>query len=268
MITLIVSIVLILFALFLSFIFSGAETALASLDYNGTIAEDFENYTDKKLAKVLKIWKSKPWRILNAIIIGNNIMTIVISIIGINLARETAKSFAISETLMAFWFAVFSIGLVLIFGEIIPKVLAREYPEKFFTKTINIILFFDKIIYPINVLFSKQMTWISEVFGFNIMEKSEIKEDEVLEVLDIGEAEGSIDESEKEVIESIISFEDLTADSIMMPKTKMDYINVKDNISDILKKVKKWKYSRIPVYDNDFDNIIGLLYTKDLLVLK
>jgi putative hemolysin len=100
------------------------------------------------------------------------------------------------------------------------------------------------------------------------MEKIEIKEDEVLEVLDIGEAEGSIDESEKEVIESIISFEDLTVDSVMMPKTKMDCIDVNEPLADILDKVKKWKYSRIPVYENEFDNIIGLLYTKDLLILN
>ena len=268
MISFILLIILILAALFVSFIFSGSETALASIEYEGNIQKYFETEGSTKAKKLLEIWKTKPWRILNAIVIGNNIATIVISIVSVNLARQAANYFDVSATVLAFWFAVCSIVLVFVFCDMLPKILGREHPEKFFLKSVSIILFFEKVIYPINSLFSKQMSWISEVFGFKIIVKSQIRDEEVLEVLDIGKSEGSIDEGEKKVIESILSFEDLTVESVMMPKTKMDCIDIKEPLEDILEKIKKWKHSRIPVYENEFDNIIGLLYTKDLLILN
>ena len=270
MINIAAEIILLFVALFFSFIFSGSETAFASLEYYGDIQKYLNETENSKTKKLLEIWKSKPWRILNAIVIGNNIFAIIISVTSVNLARHSSGYFNVSPIVAVFWFTVFAIFLNFIFGDMIPKVIAREHPEKFFLKTASTILMFEKMIYPINSVFSKQMKWISEVFGFNIIYNSQkkIKEEEVLEVLDMGESEGSIDESEKEVIESIISFEDLTVDSVMMPKTKMDCIDVNEPLSSILKKVKKWKYSRIPVYENEFDNIIGLLYTKDLLVLN
>ncbi len=256
---------LIIFFLATDFIFSGIETALASIELESNI-EDLP--IDEKSAKILKLWKIKPWRILNFLVICTNICTVAISLISVNLAINLSESLGVSQNFLLTLSSITAIMLVFLFGETFPKIIARNYPTLFFLKTIKFVLFFWDIMTPINNIFNKTMIWISGVFGFKIFMKKNLREQDINEILDLVEHEGSIDETEKELIESMMAFDELTAGSIMMPKSKMDCITLNENIESVLEKVKLWKHSRIPIYEGEIDNIVGLLYAKDLLVLK
>ncbi len=103
------------------------------------------------------------------------------------------------------------------------------------------------------------------MFGVTGAEEEVVTEEEIRMMVDVGEEKGSIEENEKELINNVFEFNDKVASEVMIHRKEIYAIDVNSDIEDILSDLKEYKYSRIPVYEDNIDNIVGMLYIKDLL---
>ncbi|KAJ53892.1 putative hemolysin [Clostridium tetanomorphum] len=155
--------------------------------------------------------------------------------------------------------------ITLVFGELVPKRLALQHSENIAMFVIKPIILFSKITLP----FVKVLTWstnlLVRIFGVstdNIEE--DVSEEEIKMMIDVGEETGVIKQTEKEMINGIFDFDDTLAKEIMTPRTNVFAVDINSPLNELIDQILEEKYSRIPVYEEDIDNIIGILYIKDL----
>ena len=153
----------------------------------------------------------------------------------------------------------------LVYGELVPKRLAMKSPEKIAFGTIGIIQIIYKITSPIVAFLNFSTNTISKLFGVGPQDEEVVTEEEIRMMVDVGEEKGSIQEDEKELIINVFEFNDKIVSEVMLHRTEVYAIDIKSKVDDILSDLKEYKYSRIPVYEENIDNIVGLLFIKDLL---
>lgn len=153
----------------------------------------------------------------------------------------------------------------LVFGELVPKRLAMKYYEKIAYKTIGIIQIINKITLPFVKLLTKSTNLISKIFGVSENDEEIVTEEEIKILIDEGEEKGSIQEEEKELINNVFEFNDITVSEIMTHRTDIYAIQVNSNIKDLIEELDEYKYSRIPVYEDNIDDVKGILYLKDVI---
>ena len=153
----------------------------------------------------------------------------------------------------------------LVFGELVPKRLAMKYYEKISYATIGVIRGISLLTAP----FVKLLTWstniVSKIFGVSEQEEEIVTEEEIKMMVDQGEEKGSIEETERELINNVFALNDIVASEIMVYRTDIYAIEANQNLYDILDEIDEYKYSRIPVYEDTIDDIIGILFLKDIL---
>ena len=246
----------------LSGLFSASETALTA--FKSADLEEIEN-TNPRTAKLLKIWLTKPNEILTAILLGNNIVNILASSIATVvtmqiMGSESGNTIAIATVSMTV--------VVLIFGEITPKIVAKTYSKKISGFVIAPIYILSIVTLPIIKLLMFITKIISGLMGVNIKyENLMITEEEIKSYINFGKAEGVIEEEEREMIHSIIEFGDTTAKEVMTPRTSIFMLDGESTIDEVWDEIINSGYSRIPVYGEDLDEILGILYVKDLMIL-
>lgn len=153
----------------------------------------------------------------------------------------------------------------LVFGELVPKRIAMKNYEKLACATIGIIRFISIITAPFVKLLTISTNIVSRIFGVKENEEDVVTEEEIRMMVDVGEEKGTIEEEEKELINNIFEFNDKTVAESMIHRTEIFAIEVSMDIYDMLDKIDEYKYSRIPVYSGTIDEIVGILYLKDLL---
>lgn len=153
----------------------------------------------------------------------------------------------------------------LVFGELVPKRLAMKYYEKVAYASIGIIRFISIIASPFVKILTKSTNIISKIFGISENEEEIVTEEEIKMMIDEGEEKGTIEQEEKEMINNIFEFNDITVSEVMTHRTDIFSIDISSSIEDILKDLDDYKYSRVPVYSETIDNIEGILFVKDLL---
>lgn len=153
----------------------------------------------------------------------------------------------------------------LVFGELVPKRLAMKYYEKIAYASIGIIRFISIIASPFVKILTRTTNLISKLFGISENEEEIVTEEEIKMLIDEGEEKGTIEQEEKEMINNIFEFNDITASEVMTHRTDIFAIDINSEVEDILKQLDDYKYSRVPVYDETIDNIEGILFVKDLL---
>ena len=250
-----------------------ASTEIAFISLNDAKIEKQCKEGNKKAKQIKKMLK-EPSRFLATIQIG-------ITLAGFLSSAFAADAFAselapILDKLLPLGIAVWTnisiiiITLILsyfslVFGELVPKRVAMKNPEKIAFKSIG----FVRFIYTFTAPFVKLLTWstniVSKIFGVTGTEEEVVTEEEIRMMVDVGEEKGSIEEEEKELINNVFEFNDKVASEVMIHRKEIYAIDVKSNIEDILSDLKEYKYSRIPVYEENIDNIVGMLYIKDLL---
>lgn len=252
-------IIILVVLILLSGFFSASETALTS--FKTTDLEDIEK-SNKKTAQLLKKWLKSPNEILTGMLLGNNIVNILASSIAtalaINIMGNSPRSLAIVTGIMTV--------LILIFGEITPKVMAKNDSKGFSKFVIGPMFYFGLLMKPI----VKILIWTSIVIGriLGVEVKNEnimFTEEDLISFVNVGEAEGIIEEEEKEMIHSIVGLGETNAKEIMTPRTSMFAVEGNKTLDDIWEEMIEVGFSRIPVYEETIDNIIGVLYTKDVL---
>lgn len=153
----------------------------------------------------------------------------------------------------------------LVFGELVPKRLAMKYYEKIAYASIGIIRFISIITLPFVKILTKSTNLISKIFGISENEEEIVTEEEIKMMIDEGEEKGTIKQEEKEMINNIFEFNDITVSEVMTHRTDIFAVDINSDIEQILKQLDDYKYSRVPVYSGTIDNIEGIMFVKDLL---
>ena len=238
--------------LVLSAYFSATETAFNSM--NRTRVRAMAEKGDKDAELALKLSENYD-RLLSTILVGNNIVNIALAAIGTMIFVNIygASGAAISTGVVTV--------LVLIFGEISPKSLAKDCPEKFALKSAALLRLLTVILCPLNWLFSLWKKLLNRVF--RLESDNKMSQEELLMLVDEVQQEGSIDGSEGELLKNAIEFTEREAEDILTHRVDMEAVSKDASKEDIAKVFSETKYSRLPVYDGDIDNIIGVIHQKD-----
>lgn len=232
--------------------FSATETAFTSL--NKIRLKNMAGDGDKKAKDVLEISDNYD-NLLSTILVGNNLVNIAISSIATVMFLELYPKYGATIAT-----AVATV-IVLIFGEISPKSLAKESPERFAMFSAPIIRFFMLILKPINWIFSCWKKLIAKLFNADGIRP--ITEDELLTMVEEAQTEGGIDEGQSELIQNAIEFNDLEAWDVLTPRVDIKAIEIDEDEGEIAELFLETGFSRLPVYEDDLDNIIGVLNQKD-----
>lgn len=153
----------------------------------------------------------------------------------------------------------------LVFGELVPKRLAMKNYEKIAFGTIGVIRFINIVATPFVKFLTFSTNLVSKLFGVSEKDEEIVTEEEIKMMVDEGEEKGSIQIEEKELINNVFEFNDITVSEIMTHRTDIYAVNIDQKVNDLLEELDEYKYSRVPVFEESIDEIKGILYLKDLL---
>ncbi|MGX1264319.1 putative hemolysin [Rossellomorea marisflavi] len=247
--------IVVLFALIiLSAFFSSAETAFSSV--NKIRLKNFADEGVKGSRKAYKIAEDFD-RALSTILVGNNIVNIAAASISAKLATDFIGGNS-GIFISTFGMTV----LILIFGEILPKSLAKEHAERYSLSISGILYLLIVLLTPVNFVFIKLKDAVSKMFSKGEGMPS-VTEDELKVMLDIGQEEGVIDSEERELISRSMEFDDIAVTEVLTPRVKVKAVDINQPIEEIKELFFEERFSRIPVYDGDIDTIVGILSEKE-----
>jgi CBS domain containing-hemolysin-like protein len=236
----------------LSAYFSATETAFTSL--NRIRLKNLAGDGDKRAKRVLEL-ESKYDNLLSTILIGNNIVNIGMTAVATALFLELTPQYGATLS------TVVVTVVVLIFGEISPKSLAKESPESFAMFSSGFINVLMVILTPINFVFSQWKKLLAKIF--KVVDNRGITEDELLTIVEEAETEGNLAAGQSELIQNAIEFNELEAWDVLTPRVDIKAIEIDSTKKDVAKMFMETGYSRLPVYEDDLDKILGVLNQKD-----
>ncbi len=253
-------VILLIVLLILSAFFSMSETALMSLS-KIRIRHMVEEGV--KGAKLVQKLIEDPNKLLGAILIGNNIVNIGASSLATSLAVKMSGG---SEGAVVIATGVMTV-LVLIFGEITPKSIAKQKSEAVSLKVSKIIKLCVFIFKPFVTIFTIISSVFIKLFGGDPKAAEPfITEEELKTMVGVSEEEGVLEDVEKEMIFNVFDFADLQVKDVMVQRVDVTAIEINDGYDELLKVIKEEQFSRIPVYDDTIDDIVGILNVKDLII--
>ncbi|MBQ3150777.1 MAG: HlyC/CorC family transporter [Clostridia bacterium] len=270
---LIIQIVLLFVLILVNAFFAMSEIAIISLNDNKL--ERLAEEGNKKAKKVLKL-TSNSSNFLSTIQIG-------VTLAGFLTSASASQSFVdmlfasidnilpgipdkVIETFSLIVITLITSYFSLVLGELAPKKIAMSNPEKISFAVVGILLFIQKITIPFVKILSLSTNGIVRIFGIDPHADAEsVTEEEIRMMVDVGEEKGVIEDVQKEMINNIFEFDDIDAGDIMTHRTDIVAIEVDDPLEDVIKLSVEEGRSRIPVYEEELDNIIGVIHIKDLL---
>lgn len=255
----ILQLVILVLLLSASAFFSSAETAL--MTSNKLRIRNLAENGDKRAEKVLEITANTD-KMLSAILIGNNIVNLSASALSTTL---TLKLFGSSLVGVATGILTF---LILVFGEITPKNVASKNAEDMALKYIGIISVLVIVLTPAIYIVNKVAGIVISLFIKNNDDNNMVTEDELRAMVEVSHEDGVIEKEEKKMIVNVVDFGDTVAGDIMLPRVDMVMVSVESSYGEILKIFREEKYTRIPVYEESPDNVIGILNVKDFLLIE
>lgn len=244
--------------LVLSAFFSSSETALTTA--NKIRMRTLAEAGDKRAARVLKITDDQG-KMLSAILIGNNIVNLSASSLATTLAIKIFGSMGagIATGILTF--------LILIFGEVSPKTMATIQADKLALGISGIIDFLMKVLTPIIFIINKLSMGFLFLLGVKPDAASKtMTEEEIRTIVDVGQESGVIENTERDMIHNLFDFGDAEAKEIMIPRIDMTFVQADATYEEVLKIFREDKFTRVPVYEDNTDQIIGILNMKDLLL--
>lgn len=261
-------IILILLTLINAF-FAASEMAIVSMDKKKLLT--LSEQGDKRAIKVEKLLK-EPSRFLSTIQVGitfAGFFTSASAAVGLSakfgkFLEDLSIPFAhrVSFVLITIILAFFS----LVFGELVPKRIALQNAERFALFSVGTINFVYKIMSPFVYLLSLSTNIVLKIFSIPTTGvEAQVTLEEIKSIVEVGQEQGIINPTEREMIDGVISFDDILAEEVMTARTEVFMIDIDDPDEDF-KTLMEMRYSRIPVYEDDIDNIIGILYIKDFFL--
>ena len=243
--------------LVLSAFFSSAETALTAV--NEIRIKALADEGDKRAATVLQVLEQRP-KMLSAILIGNNIVNLSASAMTATLAmRLWGDAFVAVAT------AVLTI-LLLIFGEITPKTFATVRAEKISLRFAGLVRLLMTLLTPVIFIVNAISGFLLRIMGIDPTQKAQMTEQELRTLVEVSEKDGVIEDDELQMINNVVDLDDTCAREIMIPRVDMKTVPVDATYDDLIAAFRRHRYTRLPVYEDQIDNIVGILNMKDLLV--
>ncbi len=255
--------IILIILLVLSAFFSSAETALTTVNIHRIRALADEG--NQKAKKILAL-RENPEKMLSAILIGNNIVNLTASSLTTTLAIHLAGSFGLGKS--ASTFIGIATGIltlvILVFGEITPKTIATVQSEKMALRYVSIISILTNILTPVIFLVNSISSGLCRIFGIDMQAGTAITEQELRTIVNVSQEEGVIEEEEKAMINNVVDFGDSVAKDIMLPRIDITFANVSMTLPEVNEIFEEYQYSRLPVYEESKDKVIGILNMKDL----
>lgn len=271
----ILKLVLLFVLIFFNAFFAMSEIAIISL--NDTKMQKLAEEGNKKAKQIVKLTEN-PNRFLSTIQIGVTLAGFLASASAsqnfadllMNALKHTAIVNVIPESVIngisVVLITIITSYFSLVLGELAPKRIAMQVPEKVSFKVVGILLFIAKVAKPFVKVLSVSTNGVVRLFGFDPnADEENVTEEEIRMMVDVGGEKGVIEDSQKEMIDNIFEFDDLDAGDIMTHRTDMTAIEVSRSLEEVAELAIENGYSRIPVYEDDPDSIVGVLYAKDLL---
>lgn len=262
------SFVIILVLVLINAFFAASEMAIVSL--NKTKINILAESGNKKALSIQKLLK-EPSNFLSTIQVG---ITLAGFFASASAATGISDNFAVvlnnfnipySSQIAFFAVTIFISYLTLVFGELLPKRIALQKSEGVAMFAINPLLFLSKIAKPFVKFLSFSTNMLIKLLGMNPNGLEEqISEEELRSIVEVGQEHGIINQTEKEMIDSIIGFDDKIAKEVMTPRCEVFMIDIDSDIKEIVSKITEENFSRIPVFEGDVDSIVGIVYLKDL----
>lgn len=253
----IIQFLILILLLFLSAFFSSAETALTTVNpiRIRTLSEE-GNHRAQTVQKILDQYS----KMLSTILVGNNIVNISASSLATTLALDLWGSYAVGIATGVLTLAV------LLFGEITPKTWAMCSSEKIALAYANIIYGLMFLFTPVILIVDKLAGGILLLFHINTSQKAAaMTEKDLKTYVDVSHEDGAIETEEREMIYNVFDFSDSEAKDVMIPKINVIMADVNASYHELLRIFKESMYTRIPVFENDTDNVIGFVNVKDFL---
>jgi gliding motility-associated protein GldE len=254
-----------IFALFILIIFSGffsgSEVALFSLD-----RKKIKNYFGESnlISRYISELLERPRRLLVVILLGNTTVNVSASIVGVSLALDFSAQHGISaDVILTIQILVLTISIIL-FGELLPKVWASKNVIAAAKISAIPMFWIAVILFPIAETITEFIKSLSSRLNFD-KSKTAILPEDISELTDIVIEHGKIEDEEHGLINSLVSFRSVTVGEIMTPRVDMISIEEKNDFRELLKLITETAHSRIPLFKNDLDEIIGIIYAKDIL---
>ncbi|MBE7086437.1 MAG: HlyC/CorC family transporter [Clostridiales bacterium] len=252
------SIVIVILVL-LSGFFSGTETAFScanKIKLKSMVANG------KKNAKAVYKFADENYdKLVTAILVGNNIVNLTASALGTILFAKLLVGTSVDATTVST--AVLTV-VVLLFGEITPKYLASVYPEKMCFLFYPLMQLFYWIFVPICKVFDGYKAVLAKIF--KLKKDATITDEELLSIVDEAEEDGTLKEDESELLRSALEFDDLKVEDILVPRVDVQAVNEDWTMEEIRDMFQKTGYSRLPVYKDTIDNVIGFLHERDFFL--
>lgn len=238
-------------------LFSATETAYSSS--SKIRLKNMANDGKTKASSVLVILDDFD-KFLTSVLIGNNIVNIAsatISTLLFSLILKGGKGPTVSTIVITV--------ITLLFGEIAPKSLAKQAPEKFACATVGVVNFFEFVFTPLTIVL-KGWTWLVNHFAHIEQDEGDIS-DELITMVDEAEKDGNLEEHESDLISAAIEFNDLDVKDVLTPRVDIVAVNIASSHEQIEKAFRFNSFSRLPVYENTVDNIVGVIHEKDFYEL-
>lgn len=244
----------------LSMTFSGTESAFLSI--NKLRVRFLHNRKNVKAMRVWKLLQDKE-RLINTLLVANNIVNISLSAILTYIALGLFGSAGVGIATLA------ATVLLLVFGEITPKVIATHHPEAIAFFVAPFVALLEKILYPLVAVFTSFSRFCLKFLHVDSQKKTvSFTEEEIKTLLDVGGEQGIFENSEKTMMRRVFKFTDLEAKDIMIPRKDIKALRVSAGYQDIIEFSQRHYLSRFPLYQRDIDDIVGVIYIKDLLAYR
>lgn len=256
-------IIILLILLLLSAFFSSAETCLTTVNKvrMQSMAEDHV----KNASTVLKLIE-KPTQLLSGILIGNNIVNLTASSLTTSYAIHIAQRNGLPISASVFTGVATGVltVLILIFGEIVPKSLATVDAEKLALLYAKPVYALTQILRPVSFLMNQISFGLLKLLRVDVSPRPVITENELLTMVNVSHEEGVIESEEREMITNVVDFGDSLAKDVMVPKMDVEFANIDFTYQELMECYGKKKFTRMPVYKESRDNILGIINLKDI----
>ncbi len=252
-----IEIIILVICFFFSGFFSGVEAAFFSVS-----KLDLKQLKAKKLKNIVYLEKLKkdPHRFIITVLIGNNIANILAASLATKIALDYYGDIGV-----AFATGIMTL-LVLIFGEIIPKAYCSSKSRMVSLKTAKFIWSLSVILKPALIILNSITKRILQLFGIkNTAHTEALTEQAVREIIQIGEEDGAIKKTERELIQKIFQFDDTTAEEVMVPRENVEIATENEKLNEVVKRMMESGFSRLPVFKDDKQTICGTIHIKDIL---
>lgn len=242
--------------LVLSAFFSSVETALTSLSASKT---DYLIDRNQTWGRALRLWQTNHASVLTTVLIGNTFVNIVASALATELATRYLPGTGLPLAIGALTF------VMLMLGEITPKTLARAYSDRVALALMPPLALVHFAIYPITWVITRFIRFSISTFGGQVRPNTPVTEADIEYIITLGQREGTLDAAKQRMLTSIFEFTDTTAREIMVPRTDVVAIAVDTPYEEVVHICTESGFSRIPVYDDSIDKVLGIFFAKHLI---